>query len=200
MKTFTTWLISLKWLPRRIVRSVFSLAQLFYFKPQYTFLAAAVSVLFYELIFWFLNLGLAHFLLTTPFLTFADKFELVVASYSGIFTYPFSSLAIILFLVSVLQGMAVAGLVYMMRSERDLKKSMAKELGGTGVAGAFSVLGLGCAACGTSLVTPLVSFFFASSSAAMTDVVGFYSALVALLVGVVTVYLVGVRLSTKLVV
>lgn len=197
---FMTWIKSLRWLPKRIVRSSWALLRLFYFKPLYTLLAATVSVVFYELIFWFLNLGLAHYLLTTPFLTFMDKLELIIGGYSGIFTQPFSELAITLFAVSVLQGMAVASLVYSIRAERSMKINILKDLSGTGVAGIFSLLGLGCAACGTSLVTPLLTFFFASSSAALSEVVGFYSALVALAVALITVHLAGLKLSAKLVV
>lgn len=195
---FVLWVKSLRWLPRRIAHSSWALLRLFYFKPQYTLLAATVSILFYEFIFWFLNLGLAHYLLTTPFLTFTDKFELIIGSYSGIFTQPYSELALTLFAVSVLQGMAVASMVYAIRAERVMNKNIINELGGTGVAGVFSVLGLGCAACGTSLVTPLLTFFFASSSAALAEVVGFYSALIALFIALVTVYLAGLKLVSKL--
>lgn len=192
------WVKSLQWLPRRIVRSGWALLRLFYFKPHYALLAATVSILFYELIFWFLNFGLAHYLLTTPFLTFTDKIELIIGSYSGIFTQPYSELAITLFAVSVLQGMAVASMAYSIRAERAMNKNILKDLSGTGIAGVFSILGLGCAACGTSLVTPIITFFFASSSVALAEVVGIYSAMVALFVALVTLYLAGQKLSTKL--
>lgn len=193
------WVRSLRWLPKRIVLSVWALLRLFYFKPQYTLLAIVVSILFYELIFWFLNLGLAQYLLTTPFLTFIDKVELIIGSYSGIFTQPYSELAIMLFVVSVLQGMAVASMAYMIKADRAMNKNTLKELGGTGIAGAFSVFGLGCAACGTSLVTPILTFFFASSSVALAEIVGVYSAMLALIVALITVYLLGLKLATKLV-
>lgn len=195
---FKLWVKSLKWLPQRISRSGLALLRLFYSKPQYTLLAAIVSILFYELIFWFLNLGLAHYLLTTPFLTFTDKAELIIGSFSGIFAKPYSELAIMLFAVSVLQGIAVASMVYSIRAARAMNKNIMKDLGGTGIAGAFSILGLGCAACGSSLVTPILTFFFASSSVALAETVGIYSAILALFVALITVYLSGLKLSTKL--
>lgn len=198
MNRFSLWRISLRWLPKRIGRSAVAIAKLLYFKPGYAALGAVVSVLFYELIFWFLNLGLAQYLMTTPFLSFADKIGLILGSYSGIFTYPFSALSLILFLVSILQGIAVAAITYTIRKERHANRSILKELGGTSIAGIFSVLGLGCAACGTSLVTPLLTFFFASSSIALAEAVGLYAAVIALIVALITVYFAGLKLSAKL--
>lgn len=192
--------LPLKSLPKRIWTSISALARLLYFKPAYLLLATVVSIIFYEFIFWFLNLGLLQYLLTSPHLTFGDKFQMLIGSYSGIFTLPLSPLAITLFAVSVFQGVAVAALVYSIRKERAMQRGFLKELGGTGVAGVLSVLGLGCAACGTSLVTPILTFFFATSSVAVAEQVGYYSALLALIVSLITVYLAGFKLSSRLVV
>lgn len=189
---------SIKYLPKKITISVSSVVKLLYFKPQYFFLAALISILFYELIFWFLNLGLAQYLLTSPFLSLSDKLSVAISSYSGIFTYPLSGLATTLFMVSILQGITIACFTYIIRHERKISKGMVKNLGGTGLTGLLSVLGLGCAACGTSLVTPILTFFFASSSVALAEAVGFYSVLFALLIAMITTYLVGLKLATKL--
>lgn len=191
MSKFGLWLRSLPYLPRRVVLSTAAVIRLLYFKPQYVLLAAVVSIVFYELVFWMLNIGLAHYLLTTPFLTFTDKLQVAVSGYTGIFSYPFSGLAITLFAVSVLQGVAIAVLFYLSRAGR----SAARGIGGTGITGVLSVFGLGCAACGTSLVTPVLTFLFSSSSALLADTIGFYSALVALAAAVVTVHLAGLKLA-----
>lgn len=190
--------LPLKSLHKRVWLSVTSLVKLLYFKPAYLFLAAGVSIIFYEFIFWFLNLGLLQYLLTSPFLNVGDKLHMLIGSYTGIFTLPLSPLAFTLFAVSVFQGVAVAALVYSIRKERAMQRSFLKDFGGTGIAGIFSVLGLGCAACGTSLVTPILTFFFATSSVAIAEEVGLYSAILALIVSVITVYLTGLKLATRL--
>lgn len=192
--------LPIKSLPKRIWLSFSSLVKLLYFKPAFLFLAAAVSIVFYEFIFWFLNLGLLHYLLTSPFLTVGDKLEMLIGSYSGIFHLPLSPLALTLFAVSIFQGVAVAALVYSIKKERAMQQGFLKEFGGTGIAGALSVLGLGCAACGTSLVTPILTFFFATSSVAVAEEVGLYSAVLALVVSIITVYLSGLKLPARLVV
>lgn len=190
--------LPLKSLHKRIWLSAVSLIKLFYFKPYYFFLAAGASIVFYEFIFWFLNLGLLQYLVTSQFLTIADKFNMLIGSYSGIFTMPLSLLALALFAVSIFQGISVAALVYSIRKEQSLRRGILKDLGGTGLAGALSVLGLGCAACGTSLVTPILTFFFATSSVAVAEEVGLYSAVLALVVSLITVYLTGLKLSSRL--
>lgn len=190
--------LPIKSLHKRIRVSFFSLVKLLYFRPAYFFLAAVVSVIFYEFIFWFLNLGLLHYLLTSPFLTIGDKLQMIIGSYSGIFMWPLSLLTLTLFAVSVFQGVAVAALVYSIRNERAKQRGVLKELGGTGVAGVLSVIGLGCAACGTSLVTPILTFFFATSSVAVAEEVGLYSAVLALFVSLITAYLAGFKLSSRL--
>lgn len=188
----------LRYLPKRIAISSSALVRLLYFKPQYLLLAAISSFLFYELIFWFLNLGLARYLFVSPYLSLSDKLGIVIGSYSGIFADPLSGLAVMLFLVSALQGVSISAIVYTIRHERESNKGMVKNLGGTGAAALLSVLGLGCAACGSSLVTPILTLLFASSSVALAETVGFYSALLALVVAIVTTHLAGLKLAPKL--
>lgn len=190
--------LPLQSLHKRIWLSAVSLIKLLYFKPAYFLLAVGASIVFYEFIFWFLNLGLLQYLVTSQFLTIADKFNMLIGSYSGIFTMPLSLLALALFAVSIFQGVSVAALVYSIRKEQSLRRGILKDLGGTGIAGALSVLGLGCAACGTSLVTPILTFFFATSSVAVAEEVGLYSAVLALVVSLITVYLTGLKLSSRL--
>lgn len=188
----------LKRLPRRIGVSCKVLLKLLYFRPAYLCLALVASFLFYEVVFWFLNAGLLHFLLTTEFLSLSDKVAIVASSYTGIFSLPLAPVTFTLFIVSLLQGVAVAALAYAIRHERGAQKGLAGQFGGTGVAGALSVLGLGCIPCGTSLITPIITFFFATSSAAVADKIGFYAAIAALIISVVTVYLAGIKLAPRL--
>lgn len=188
----------LQQLPQRIGMAAKAIVQLLYFKPQYLALAAIVSVVFYEVIFWFLNLGLMQHLLTSSSLTLSDKWHIIASSYGAVFMQPYSPLALMLFAVSVLQGVVVAALVYTIRCERQFSHDFIKDLGGTGLAGALAVVGLGCAACGTSLVTPILAFFFTTSSAALADEVGLYAAGLSLIVAIVTVYLAGHKLSQRL--
>lgn len=168
-----------------------ALARLLYTRPKYLVLALVVSVLFYQLVFWFLNLGLASYLFTNPYLSIGDKLALVVGSYTDLFSPPYSRLGLTLLLVSFVQGAVIAGLTYCMVSARQQQQRFGKEISGVGAVGVFSVFGLGCAACGTSLVTPILALFTATSSVALAEAIGFYAAVLALILTIITAYLAG---------
>lgn len=157
-----------------------------------------MSILFYELLFWSLNFGLLQYLATNQFLTPSDKLGIFVGSYTDVFRFPLVPLAALLFIVSILQGVSVAALVYIIRQNRRLDRSFLKELGSSGAAGIMAAIGLGCAACGTSLVTPLLTFLFATSSIAIAETVGIYSAVFAVLLSLTATYLVGLKLSAHI--
>jgi len=189
---------SLQSLPTRLWLSLTTLLRFFYFRPPYAFLAVIMSILFYELLFWALNLGLLQYLATNQFLTISDKLGIVIGSYTDVFRFPVVPLAALLFSVSILQGVSIAAIVYIIRRNRRLDRSLFKELGSSGAAGILAAIGLGCAACGTSLVTPILTFLFASSSIAVADTVGIYSALFAVLLSLTAIYLVGLKLTPHL--
>lgn len=192
------WRQPIRTLPRRVGQSAAALGRLLYQHPVYILIAALGSVVFYELIFWFLNLGLLQYVVTSTDLSLGAKLDIFVGSYTGIISPPFVPLSVLLFTVSALQGLTLAGLIYTIRAARRANKGIVQGVGATGVAGLLSVFGLGCAACGTSLVTPILTFFFASSSTALAETVGVYAATLALVAAVVAAYLTGYRLSAVL--
>src|SRR5690606_31397687 len=107
--------------------------RLLYFKPAYLFLTIGVSMLFYEIVFWFMNLGLFQYLLTTEYLSLGEKLSVVVSSYSEAFTLPLTSVTTLLFVVSLLQGAAIAAILYSIGQNRLVNRGIAKEFGSTGV-------------------------------------------------------------------
>lgn len=188
---------SLRQLPHRIGVSAVAIKRFLTHKPAYLIFAIVIATLFYELIFWSLNLGLAGYLLTTPFLGPSERFAIFASSFTSLFTQPTSSLGTLLLLVSLLQGISLSMLIYTIRYERQQARSFMGAFGGAGLAGILSVFGLGCTACGTSLVTPLLTFLFATSSIAAAERVGEMAALLALIVAVITLYLSGLKLSAR---
>lgn len=188
----------LRLLPKRIWISFRSLVSLIYFRPAYLALAAVASIVFYEIIFWLLNIGLFHYLMTSPFLTLSDRLDIFIGSYTNVFSLPLAPLSTTLFVVSILQGITAAAIVYSIRRERQMGEGLLKGMSGTGLAGVLSAVGFGCVACGTSLITPILTFFFATSSAVVAEKVGLYSMIFALVASLVAAYFAGYRLSARL--
>lgn len=176
-----------------LVLSTLAIFKLFAQRPGYLVLAIISGFIFYQIIFWFLNIGLAQYLFTNPYLTIADKLDLIWGSFAGLFRPPVSVTGLMLLTVSLLQGIAIAGLTYTIRSNLQDKLQQRGAIGSLGVAGFLSVIGLGCAACGTSLIMPIISLFTATTSASLADEIGFYSIMFALLLTLVSLVVIGKR-------
>ena len=190
--------LPVKTLPERIWLSIKSILKLLYFRPAYLLLAAIISVIFYELIFWLMNLGLLNFLITSSYLTLGEKAGILIGSYTNVFSLPLAPLSFTLFIVSILQGVSAAALIYSIRRERQMGKDTFKSMDGTGLTGLLAAFGFGCVACGTSLVTPILTYFFATSSVALASQIGLYSILLALVASLIGAYLAGYKLSSRL--
>lgn len=151
-------------------------------RPRYLLLALVLSVMFTELIYWLDNLPLLHYVLTVPTLSPAAKLQFMAGTYADLWQSTASPLAVSLLLLSVVQGCTLSLLVFTLRRQRAGGNAI-RAIGGSGLAGVLATLGLGCAACGTSLLTPILVFLFSTSSVALADQVGLGVAIVGLLAG-----------------
>lgn len=191
-------LLPLKSLHKRIWISAKSIFKLLYFRPAYLFLAVIISIIFYEFIFWLMNLGLLNFLITSGYLTMGEKLGILIGSYANVFTTPIAPLSFTLFIVSLLQGASAAAIIYTVRRERQMGKDVFRSMGRTSITGLLAAFGFGCVACGTSLVTPILTYFFATSSVALATQIGLYSMYLAFAASLIGAYLAGYKLSARL--
>lgn len=163
-------------------------------QPSYVLLAAFISVIFYEIIFWFNNLALLQYMVTAPSLSSGAKLEFLASTYTSIWQSTASPLAVGLIILSLLQGIVLSSIVYMVVRQKQTNDS-GKVVASSGIASVFATLGLGCAACGTSLITPILAFMFSSTSVALADSVGFIVVLMGLIVGLYALYSAGTKVS-----
>lgn len=180
---------------RRLRRSSKATLVFLYDNPLYALIGLAISVVFFEIIFWSLNLSLAWFLFTSPQLDLIDKLELIVGTYANIFRLPLAPLTTLIFIVSLVQGAIIAAIAYLMRLNVQANKSTSKLFGNVGAAGALSVLGLGCVPCGASLLAPLLAIIVGTSAPALVEDVGEIAAVLALVVSLYALFIVGERLA-----
>lgn len=95
--------------------------------------------------------------------------------------------------LAIVQGLSLAALVYAIRHQ---PKTDGKMLGGSAFVGLLAVIGLGCPACGTSLITPIVAIFLSSSAVAVSEQIATIALPLATAVGLYGLYVIGLRLST----
>lgn len=145
---------------RQTFYSVFS-------KPQYAALAIAVAFGVFAVATWIPNIPLISAVLLTPDSNLFTKLQFL-SSLLGSITTNFSVVSMFsTVLISVLFGLQVSLLTYYVRKVKSGLRGMGGA-GGAGVGGLVSgMLGVGCAACGTFVLTSVLVLFGASGLLAL---------------------------------
>ncbi len=122
-------------------------------KPSYVVLALCISASVFVLAVWLPNIRLVADIVTTPGIPLSSKFEFPISLLGAIATNFTPLSATYTIVIATLFGMYIAMTTYFLRRR-------IKEVGQGGVATGFlgitsGVLGIGCAACGSFLLTSL---------------------------------------------
>ncbi len=157
---------------------------------RYALLALVVALAFFELIYWLFNLSTFTTVLTSSGLSMGEKFRFVVdplfslGQTNGMYT------AILMLLVSLVQGINISVLTYTIRHQQKLD---AAAVGGSSFVGLLAIIGLGCPSCGTSLLTPIIAIFVSGSAVAISESITRISLPIALAVGLYGLYVIGLK-------
>lgn len=133
-------------------------------RPAYLTLALMVSGTIFALTVWLPNLRLIIEIMGHPSVSLAQKIELPLSLLGSIATNFTTLSALSTVLIAILFGMNVAMLVYLVRSRAAL---LHKSGAATGTLGLLSgIFGIGCAACGSLIVTSVLSLLGAGGALA----------------------------------
>ncbi len=137
-------------------------------RGRYILLAAATGLAVFVLATWLPNLGLVWQIAASASVPFADKVKVLTALIGSIGTNftLFSALSTVA--IAALFGANVAVMAYYFRARRQFlgqagQAGTAASLGGL----ASGFFGVGCAACGTFVLSPALSFVGASGLIAL---------------------------------
>lgn len=130
--------------------------------PLNLVIAIVSAFLMLSIIIWSLNLDLVKFILFDAPLSFLQKLEFFSYGYESLFSTFDNLLSVSIILISVLFGINTALFVKALR----LRAADAKAAQTGGAAAVLAVVSGGCAACGTSLIAPLLASVGASAAAA----------------------------------
>ncbi len=132
--------------------------RLVFTEARYIILASAVGLAVFILATWLPNLGLVWQIVASGSVPFADKVEVLAALVGSIATNftVFSALSTIA--IAALFGANVAMIAYQFR----LRRHLVRQTGQAGAAASFGGLamglfGVGCAACGTFVLSPALT-------------------------------------------
>ena len=160
---------------------------------RYGTLALGAGFVFFELIYWLFNTSVLRIVLSSAHLGLLEKLHFLVSPLWSLASTNGAYTAVLMLAVSTVQGQSVAALVYTVRHQQKFDPAA---IGGGSVAGFLAVIGLGCPACGTSLVTPIVAIFVSGSTVAVSESITRIALPLALLVGVYGLYAIGLKAAS----
>jgi hypothetical protein len=157
--------------------------------PLYCGLALLVSFVTLGAVIWLPNWRLLREISTSASLSLGDKITFFLEGYEGLATNFENFAALSVFLVTILFGMTIALFVAIGASRRDSARS-----GGGLLAG---IIGAGCAACGTSLVAPVLGAIGASTSLSFVQTLGLVANIVAVLLLGYSIFKLGLQAAAS---
>ena len=134
--------------------------------PKYFLITIVATVAFAVIIYFAINANFYGPLMMSR-LPVLDKIALLGSMIIDIFKQSFTSPnGTLLMVVSILQGVSIAAVIFTAKNNRDNEKTVSRQVGLSGIASIAATIGLGCVPCGTSLILPIVTLFFSGAAAA----------------------------------
>lgn len=157
--------------------------------PKYFLITIVATVAFAVIIYFAINANFYGPLMMSR-LPVLDKIALLGSMIIDIFKQSFTSLnGALLMVVSILQGISIAAVIFTAKNNRDNEKTVSRQVGLSGIASIAATIGLGCVPCGTSLILPIVTLFFSGAAAATAaNIASIIVLLLALLLSLFSLY------------
>ena len=157
--------------------------------PKYFLITIVATVAFAVIIYFAINANFYGTLMMSR-LPIIDKIALLGSMIIDIFKQSFTSPnSALLMVVSILQGVSIAAVIFTSKNNRDNEKTVSRQVGLSGIASIAATIGLGCVPCGTSLILPIVTLFFSGAAAAtVANIASTIVLLLALLLSLFSLY------------
>ena len=157
--------------------------------PKYFLITIVATVAFAVIIYFAINANFYGPLMMSR-LPILDKIALLGSMIIDIFKQSFTSLnGALLMVVSILQGVSIAAVIFTAKNNRDNEKTVSRQVGLSGITSIATTIGLGCVPCGTSLILPIVTLFFSGAAAATAaNIASIIVLLLALLLSLFSLY------------
>jgi len=137
-------------------------------RPAYLTLAVLSGFAMIGVILWALNLNLLFYIWTESPLSFVEKISFVFQVYPNLFNQYATTLSTSYLVFGTLFGINISLLSFVLRARGRRAVKTGKSAGGVFAA----ILSSGCAACGTSILTPVLTLLFGGASIALANDIG----------------------------
>lgn len=172
--------------------SIGAVAWLLSTRWRYALLALLIAVLFFELVYWFFNFPVLSTIVFSGNVSLIEKLQVLSSPVQSIGAASGGLLLTFMLLLALVQGILLASLIYVVRQQRKVDDKL---VSGSSFATLFAIIGLGCPACGTSLITPVVALFISGSAVTVSQRITLVATPLALGIGLYGLYAVGLKLA-----
>jgi hypothetical protein len=138
-------------------------------RPLYAIVGMVVTLAVLGMLLWIFNFDLFLYILTNSDISAGEKLTVFIQSYASLITNFENFAAIILVLFALLLGINMALLAFVMK---NIGASIGKESGKSGLSLFAAVLGAGCAACGTSILAPVLTAVGSTATIGLVEAIG----------------------------
>lgn len=139
---------------------MFSSLKKVFSKPRYITIAVLVTVIVFVFVVWFPNLRLIKEIIFNSGVSSISKISFLFSLFGSIKTNFSVISSIIAIIIAIMFGLNISLITYYIKTRQVIKSKSGTHLS---IGGLISgILGIGCASCGTFLLTPILSLFGAS--------------------------------------
>lgn len=172
---------------------VFQALQKVFRKPQYTILALITSVVVFAFAVWFPNLSLIVEIMGHPGISLSQKLDLPISLLGSIATNFTLLSASYTIAIAILFGVNLTMTIYFLRRKVGEARQNGVTTGFIGLAS--GVLGVGCAACGSLLLTSGLSIVGASGILAFLPLAGGEFGILGVILLLVSIHLIAKQIQ-----
>ena len=166
-------------------------------KPMYIPLTLITSLAVFAFAVWLPNIPLIVKVMGHPGIPFTRKFDLPISLLGSIVTNFTPLSATYTIAIAVLFGINLAMIIYFLRRRIDNMKQSGIATGFFGIMS--GVVGMGCAACGSFLLTSILSLFGASSILSFLPLAGGEFGIIGVVLLVLAIYMTAKQIVNPLV-
>ncbi|NCU37576.1 hypothetical protein EOL96_00730 [Candidatus Saccharibacteria bacterium] len=159
---------------------------------RYAVLAMVIAVLFFELIYWLFNASVLISIMTSPQVSISEKIAVLASPFEAIGQASGIGLLSLIISLAIVQGISIAALTFVIRHQKKLDDKL---VSGSSFVTLLAIIGLGCPACGTSLITPIVALFVSGSAVAVSEQITVFVTPIALAIALYGLYVIGLRVA-----
>jgi hypothetical protein len=163
-------------------------------KPRYAISAVVISFVIYVISIWLPSKDLLRLVFDSELFDFGEKIKFLGSMFGLIKTNFTVTSATFVVIISLLGGVNMALLTFYFRRRLELQKSV-----GIGLLGIISgFLGVGCASCGSIVLSSLIGFSAASSFVGILPFGGLEFAIFGTVVLIISIYLTAKKIQNPL--